>query len=195
MDLDTLPPEILINILSQSNITDILKFCQVSRYGNLLCNDENLWRGLIRRDFGLNYQGSDSKREYFRLYHWKNLINRDYGDYAFTSELKGDPEELYRRLSEDELINSAYFRRFYIWLYNLYGTTPIFYNQMFEGDVLDIYPKIGYMGQVSFIANDKETLARLTDVMFEIIDIYDVEGVGAIMSVHESEFVDPGDRY
>ena len=76
----------------------LLKYCQTNKTINSICNRNELWQRLIIVDFCIEYFGEDSKDEYTRLYHFKEIqltenlqlfnfteILKDHGAYGFTS--------------------------------------------------------------------------------------------------------------
>lgn len=55
-------------------IEDILKYCNVNKELKSICNDPEVWRYLLKRDYKIDSSTNETKKEYMRLY----LNYRDY---------------------------------------------------------------------------------------------------------------------
>ena len=60
-----LPDDILLEeIWHYLPASTLLKYCGVNRILNSICNRNETWQDLIRRDFKIIYNDDDSKEEY-----------------------------------------------------------------------------------------------------------------------------------
>lgn len=67
LNLDTLPIEILTQIMLNLPYDDLVKMCNTNKLTNIICNDENFWANKAQLDFNVSTQ------EFFRLNSPKQL--------------------------------------------------------------------------------------------------------------------------
>lgn len=63
----TVPEEVISsNILMSLSYDDLIKFCQTNQKYNHFCNNESIWKFLLKRDFAIIYNGDNAKSRYLR---------------------------------------------------------------------------------------------------------------------------------
>ena len=70
-NISSMPRELMIKLALDMDVKDILALCQTSkRFNEVICNDNELWRKLIERDFGVKnvYEPSKSRYEEYSKY-------------------------------------------------------------------------------------------------------------------------------
>lgn len=66
--MEELSNEVKMEIWKDLPVKDILNLCKVSKSFQEICQDETTWRFLLRRDFRVNYRGTDPKVKYIMEY-------------------------------------------------------------------------------------------------------------------------------
>jgi hypothetical protein len=71
MEDSELNPRLDVNVYfplwKDLSIIDLLALCKTNKYFQEICNRDNTWIFLIKRDFALEYQGSTPRRKYTEL--------------------------------------------------------------------------------------------------------------------------------
>lgn len=74
--LSELPTETIFNLALNLPFKDILNYCNVStKFNEILCNTPFFWKRKLKRDFGFDYFGSNSRNIYDQIYRM-HPINR-----------------------------------------------------------------------------------------------------------------------
>lgn len=80
-NISDLPYELQLIFLINLRYPDIIKFCQSNKKLSYICDDEYLWRQLVRRDFpDIFYKNEDLtfKEFYIENYHFQELLMLNY---------------------------------------------------------------------------------------------------------------------
>lgn len=57
---------------------DIIRWCQVSKENNKICQDNNTWKYLLERDYGMIYNGTNTKDIYLQCKHIVDYFSQYY---------------------------------------------------------------------------------------------------------------------
>ena len=74
MNISVLPSELILITLSNLEPRQLLNLCETNRYYRDICNNENFWQSLVRRDFGPVYKYGSWYQTYKRFYQQLPLL-------------------------------------------------------------------------------------------------------------------------
>lgn len=117
---NSLPNELIYQILLESSYDDIIKWCQVGAVFSDICDDNIFWRDKLKYDYPeylyLYDENSDNYREHYKISmnnaYWRDRIEREYPIFLAAADtdfvINNDYEDYYRFLKTEAYEISIY---------------------------------------------------------------------------------------
>ncbi len=73
--LGLLPYEMIIPMITELPIKSILALCETSRRFAAICDDNRVWKFLLKRDYNIEWAKKEAREEYIRRYNFSPMIS------------------------------------------------------------------------------------------------------------------------
>ncbi len=91
LNLDILPPEVVVQFLLRLSLKDLANYCQTSKTANAYCESDAFWKDKYRYDFGLSLPVLTEGKKWADIYKWRTKIKNSpisagFGHYAVIDD-------------------------------------------------------------------------------------------------------------